>query len=72
MLVLSRKKTEQITIGNDITIKVMEISTGRVRIGIDAPKGVKILRTELAESQGDEAIVESIGETEPRIGLLKV
>lgn len=47
MLVLSRKVGEKIVIGKDTTITVTEIAPGRVRIGIEAPKNVVILRSEL-------------------------
>lgn len=50
MLVLSRKQTESIVIGPDITIKVIKISGGRVRIAIDAPGHIKISRGELVET----------------------
>ena len=72
MLVLSRKKMEQITIGDNIILTVMEISTGRVRIGIDAPKSMKVLRTELPVSQVEDVLVESTGETESMSDLLKI
>lgn len=44
MLVLSRKKDEKIQIGDDITITVTEIRGDKVRLGIDAPKDVPIVR----------------------------
>jgi len=47
MLVLTRKAGEGIVIGDDITIKVVEIKGGGVRIGIDAPKTKKIYRQEV-------------------------
>ena len=47
MLVLSRKPGEQIYVGNNITITVVEIKGNRVRIGIDAPGDVSVLRAEL-------------------------
>jgi carbon storage regulator len=47
MLVLSRKPGEQVYIGNHITITVVEIKGNRVRIGIDAPGDVSVLRAEL-------------------------
>lgn len=47
MLVLSRKLGERICIGNDVTISVVKISGNRVRIGIEAPDHVEVLRGEL-------------------------
>jgi len=49
MLILTRKLDEEIKIGNDITLKVISISENSVKIGIDAPKGVQIIRAELYE-----------------------
>lgn len=50
MLIVSRKKSESILIGDDIEILVTEIGSDRVKIGIKAPKGVPILRKELLEA----------------------
>jgi carbon storage regulator len=47
MLVLSRMTNERIQIGDNITITITEIRGDKVRIGIDAPKDVKVMRTEL-------------------------
>ena len=47
MLVLTRKQRQQITIGENITITVLRIKGQAVRIGIEAPEGVRILRAEL-------------------------
>ncbi|MHC4877021.1 MAG: carbon storage regulator [Planctomycetota bacterium] len=47
MLVLSRRKTEQIRIGDEIIIKVIDVKGGTVRIGIDAPAEIPIIRSEL-------------------------
>lgn len=49
MLVLSRKRNEKIKIGKDITITIVEILGDRVRLGIDAPEIVQIVRAELAK-----------------------
>lgn len=46
MLVLTRKSGEQIRIGDEITVTVLRTSTGRVKIGIDAPDDVSIARAE--------------------------
>lgn len=50
MLVLSRKIQEAITIGSDIKIRIISIRGNTVRLGIEAPQEVSILRSELAES----------------------
>jgi len=50
MLVLSRKRNEGIVIkgdSGDIRIVVFEIDKGKIRLGIDAPKGYSIVREEL-------------------------
>lgn len=49
MLVLTRKPMETIKIGNEIVVKVICTGTKSVRIGIEAPESVRILRGELAE-----------------------
>lgn len=55
MLVLSRKVREQIRIGDDIAITVHRLSGNRVSIGIDAPKGCRIVRGELLGQKKDGA-----------------
>ena len=47
MLVLSRKKGEVIRIGDDVVITILESDAGRVKVGIEAPPEVKVLRGEL-------------------------
>ena len=47
MLVLSRMKNEKIIIGDDITIKVIEIKGDKVRLGIEAPKEISVHRSEV-------------------------
>lgn len=49
MLVLSRKRTEMINIGEDIVITVLHTSTGSVKLGIQAPAHVRVLRAELED-----------------------
>lgn len=48
MLLLSRKVGQQIRISEDIVIVVKAIEGGRIKIGIEAPKNVRVLRAELA------------------------
>jgi carbon storage regulator len=47
MLVLSRRKSEEIMIGDDVSIMVVEIRGDKVRIGINAPKHIKVHRKEI-------------------------
>lgn len=47
MLVLTRKIDEQIKIGDDITITIIKLRNNQIRIGIDAPRDVRVLRGEL-------------------------
>ena len=49
MLVLSRKSTESIHIGDSVVVTVLEIRGNKVRIGIDAPKEIHVLRSELQD-----------------------
>jgi carbon storage regulator len=46
MLVLSRKPAEAIRIGDDILVKVIAIRGGQVKLGIEAPQGIRVMRTE--------------------------
>ena len=50
MLILSRKINEKVVIGDDITISIIEIRGDQVRIGIDAPKKVKVFRQEVYDA----------------------
>ena len=54
MLVLTRKAGEGIVVGDDITIKIIEMKGGGVRIGIDAPKKCNIYRQEVYDRITEE------------------
>lgn len=47
MLVLTRKSGESVAIGDDVTIKVIEIQGGQVRLGIEAPPSTPVHREEV-------------------------
>jgi len=53
MLVLSRKPLQSIMIGPDIRITIVKVERNQVRIGIEAPRDVTILRDELVESDAE-------------------
>ena len=54
MLILSRKINEKIMIGDDISISVIEVRGDQVRIGVDAPKTVKVFRQEVFDAIREE------------------
>ncbi|NLH58268.1 MAG: carbon storage regulator CsrA [Clostridiales bacterium] len=62
MLVVTRKPDESVIIDGKITIKVLAIEDGKVKLGIDAPQSIKIYRQEVYEAikkENEEAV--SIG-----------
>lgn len=54
MLVLTRKQNEGILIGNDIIVTVINIEGDKIRLGIEAPKNVRVIREELLKEIGLE------------------
>ncbi|MCH2122386.1 MAG: carbon storage regulator CsrA [Pirellulaceae bacterium] len=54
MLVLSRKVGERILIGPDIAVTVVRVTGGGVRLGIEAPPELPVVREELAQAIQDE------------------
>ena len=51
MLILRRKKNESLLIGENIRITIIECASDGVRLAIDAPKQISILREELSEAE---------------------
>jgi carbon storage regulator len=47
MLVLSRRESERIQMGDSIVVTVVRVNSDRVRLGIEAPANVRVLRGEL-------------------------
>ena len=47
MLVITRKPGERICLGDDVTVTVLEVRGDQVRLGIDAPRDVKVFREEV-------------------------
>ena len=59
MLVVKRKAGESIIIGDNIEIKIVKIEDGSVKVAIDAPRDISVLRKELVEdvvSENKEAV----------------
>ncbi len=51
MLVVTRKTEESVIIADNIEITVLEVARDRVKLGISAPKDIKIIRNELRDAQ---------------------
>lgn len=54
MLILSRRVGESITIGNDVVVKVVALSGNQIRLGITAPREVRVLREEIFNAMREE------------------
>ena len=50
MLILKRKPGEAIRIGENVTVSILSVDSGQVRVAIDAPVDIPILRSELLET----------------------
>lgn len=73
MLVLSRKAGEQILIGDDIVVTILEVRGEGIKVGIDAPRGVRIQRQEVIAAVSDanlEASKSADPATEERLRAL--
>lgn len=56
MLILTRKKDEAIRLGEDIRIVLVQIKGGQVRLGIECPSSIRVLREELYEAVRQENV----------------
>ncbi len=70
MLVLSRKPGETILIGDDIEISIVEVRGDTVRIGINAPRNITILRQELL-AEVAKTNIEAVSTARDAEGILK-
>ena len=75
MLVLSRKIGEKIKIGKDVVVNILKVEGTTVRVGIEAPRHINILRMEVFEKIESENIeaasTRSIEEISDALELLK-
>ena len=51
MLVITRQTGDSLRIGEDIIVTVLEVNGDRIKIGIDAPRSVPIMRSEVVDTQ---------------------
>lgn len=72
MLVLRRKKDQSILIGDDIRITIVDCAADGVRIAIDAPRQVSILREELSQAAlfNQDALAPAIGPIDSLLNVL--
>jgi carbon storage regulator len=64
MLVLSRKESERIMLGDSIVLTIVRISGDRVRLGIEAPSDLVILRTELETEKAPKVASQEASSTD--------
>ena len=72
MLVLKRKAGESIIVADNIEIKIIEVEEGRIKIGIDAPKEVSIIRKEVLEETKSENKTASLSKNIDISALTKI
>ncbi len=70
MLVLSRKLDESIVLGDNIIIKVVGIEKGIVKLGIEAPRDITIIRNELLEDVKESNIAAAKDVDTQKVNLL--
>ncbi|MDB4786572.1 MAG: carbon storage regulator [Planctomycetaceae bacterium] len=64
MLVLTRKAGESVFIGHDVSVTIVKVNGRQVRLKIDAPRDIPILRDELCSQEFDFDLDELVLETE--------
>lgn len=72
MLVLSRRENERIRLGDSIVVTVVRLSGDKVRLGIEAPADVVVLRDELQPHAGSPSVDDSLNESCSRSSIASV
>lgn len=72
MLVLKRKAGESIIVADNIEIKIIEVEEGRIKIGIDAPKEVSIIRKEVLDETKSENKTAALSKNIDKSALTKM
>ena len=79
MLVLSRRVGERLFIGNDIVVTIIDVRSDGVRVGIDAPREIRVTRAEIFEAvekrdveaaSADDSAPEKAQGPRPQVGAL--
>ncbi|GAA1442041.1 carbon storage regulator CsrA [Leifsonia poae] len=73
MLVLTRKPGERVLIGDDIVVTILDARGDGIRIGIDAPRGVRIQRDEVirAITEANQEATEAAASTDDAEAIIK-
>ena len=69
MLILSRKIDEKIQIGDNITLTIIDIHGEQVKIGVEAPKNIKVFRQEVFEAIQKENKAAAVEENNNEAGI---
>ena len=72
MLILSRKTDQAIKIGDDMTITIIDIHGDQVKIGVDAPRDVKVFRQEVFNAIKTENTAAASVNTDKILDLSKI
>ena len=64
MLVLTRKRDEVIQIGDNVVIKILKTGKGAIKIGVDAPEHIRVIRGELIEGENKSDAIDSTSSTQ--------
>lgn len=71
MLVISRKINESITIGDKIVVTILAVEGDRVKLGIDAPRELIILRQEIFQAVQDQVKIQELMAEESKPEMLE-
>jgi carbon storage regulator len=72
MLILTRKPEQSLVIQGDITIRILSVDGDRVKIGIIAPSGVKVMRAELLEAvRAENQAAVAVGDFGPAASAIR-
>ena len=71
MLVLSRKQNQSLVIGDNIVITILSIDRDQIRLGIEAPREISIMRQELFQAVKEQELIEKALTEKPAVTSLE-